>query len=61
MGQRGGTPGIQRMFQRLPGLEMPRQILGADLADIAWETSMLGVFIVLYAGIALARFRQTLD
>lgn len=34
---------------------------GAEFPAIAWEMSLLGVFIVLYAGIALARFRRTLD
>jgi ABC-2 type transport system permease protein len=34
---------------------------GANLAEIGFEASMLGVFIVAYAGAALLRFRRTLD
>jgi ABC-2 type transport system permease protein len=34
---------------------------GADLSAVAWETSMLGVFVFGYSAIALLRFRRTLD
>ncbi|MCR4266392.1 ABC transporter permease [Nitratireductor sp. ZSWI3] len=34
---------------------------GADLPAIAFETGILALFIVIYAGIALFRFRRTLD
>jgi ABC-2 type transport system permease protein len=34
---------------------------GADWPDISWEVWMLIVFIVAYAGLALLRFRRTLD
>jgi ABC-2 type transport system permease protein len=34
---------------------------GADWPDISWEVWMLIVFIVVYAGLALMRFRRTLD
>jgi ABC-2 type transport system permease protein len=34
---------------------------GANLDEIGFEASMLGVFIVAYAGAALLRFRRTLD
>ncbi len=34
---------------------------GAEMPAIAWEMSVLGFFILLFAGIALARFRRTLD
>ena len=34
---------------------------GADLHSIAFETAILFAFIVAYAGIALLRFRRTLD
>jgi ABC-2 type transport system permease protein len=34
---------------------------GADWPDISWEVWMLGVFIAIYAGLALLRFRRTLD
>lgn len=34
---------------------------GADLPAVAWETSVLGIFILAYAGLALLRFRRTLD
>jgi ABC-2 type transport system permease protein len=34
---------------------------GAELPDVAWETSILVLFIFAYATIALVRFRRTLD
>src|SRR6185312_7371487 len=34
---------------------------GADLGEIGFEVSMLGVFILAFAGAALLRFRRTLD
>lgn len=34
---------------------------GAEPPAIAWEWAMLWVFVVAYGGIALTRFRQTLD
>jgi ABC-2 type transport system permease protein len=34
---------------------------GAEFPAVAWETSILGVFIVVYATVALLRFRRTLD
>ena len=34
---------------------------GADLAAIGVELSILGLFILAYAGLALTRFRRTLD
>lgn len=34
---------------------------GADWPDVSWEVSMLGVFIIAFAGLALLRFRRTLD
>jgi ABC-2 type transport system permease protein len=34
---------------------------GADWHIIAFEVSMLGVFILVYAGLALMRFQRTLD
>jgi ABC-2 type transport system permease protein len=34
---------------------------GADLSAVAWETSVLGIFIMAYAVLALMRFRTTLD
>jgi ABC-2 type transport system permease protein len=34
---------------------------GADLHTISREMLLLGLFVVLYAGIALARYRRTLD
>ncbi len=34
---------------------------GAEWPAIAWETGMLGIFVVAYAGFALLRFRRTLD
>ena len=35
MRQCGRAAGVQRLFKRLPVLEMPRQILRRDLADMA--------------------------
>jgi ABC-2 type transport system permease protein len=34
---------------------------GAELPEIAWETSILVLFIFAYATVALVRFRRTLD
>ncbi|MDB5551601.1 MAG: transporter, ATP-binding protein, partial [Rhizobium sp.] len=34
---------------------------GADWHIIAFEVSMLGLFILVYAGLALMRFKRTLD
>jgi len=34
---------------------------GADLTEIGFEISILGLFILIYAGFALLRFRRTLD
>jgi ABC-2 type transport system permease protein len=34
---------------------------GAEWPEIAFETGILGIFILLYAGLALLRFRRTLD
>jgi ABC-2 type transport system permease protein len=34
---------------------------GADLGDIGTEVLWLSIFVPLYAGIALMRFRSTLD
>ena len=34
---------------------------GADLPTIAWEAGILGLFIAVYASVALLRFRRTLD
>jgi ABC-2 type transport system permease protein len=62
-----GMPGwaqtIGEWFPLTHFLRIVRAVMlkGADLPAIAWEWSMLAVFIVLYAGIALTRFRRTLD
>ncbi|MFC5587178.1 ABC transporter permease [Nitratireductor kimnyeongensis] len=34
---------------------------GADLPAVAFETGILALFILIYAGLALMRFRRTLD
>jgi len=34
---------------------------GAEFPEIAWETSILVLFIFIYATVALVRFRRTLD
>ncbi|NLH82974.1 MAG: ABC transporter permease [Phyllobacteriaceae bacterium] len=62
-----GMPGwaqtIGEWFPLTHFLRIVRGVMlkGADLPAIAWEWAMLLVFIVLYAGIALTRFRRTLD
>ncbi len=62
-----GMPGwartIGECFPLTHFLRIVRAVMlkGADLQAIAWEWSMLAVFIGLYAAIALTRFRQTLD
>jgi ABC-2 type transport system permease protein len=62
-----GMPGwaqvIGECFPLTHFLRIVRAVMlkGAELPAISWELAMLGVFIVLYAGIALARFRRTLD
>jgi ABC-2 type transport system permease protein len=34
---------------------------GADASAIAGEIGALGLFVVVFAGLALSRFRRTLD
>jgi ABC-2 type transport system permease protein len=34
---------------------------GANLGEVSFEVSILGVFILAFAGLALLRFRRTLD
>lgn len=54
---------IGEIFPLTHFLRVIRAIMlkGAEFPAVAWETSMLVVFIVVYATIALARFRRTLD
>ncbi len=54
---------IGEIFPLTHFLRVIRAIMlkGAELPAVAWETSMLVVFIVAYATIALLRFRRTLD
>ncbi|MCE1235976.1 MAG: ABC transporter permease [Hyphomicrobiales bacterium] len=62
-----GMPGwaqtIGECFPLTHFLRIVRAVMlkGAETPAIAWEWSMLVVFILLYAGIALTRFRRTLD
>jgi len=62
-----GMPGwaqtIGECFPLTHFLRIVRAVMlkGASFPAISWEMAMLAVFIVLYAGIALARFRKTLD
>lgn len=62
-----GMPGwaqtVGECFPLTHFLRIVRAVMlkGADASAIAWEWSMLAVFIVLYAAIALTRFRRTLD
>ncbi|MBO6900489.1 MAG: ABC transporter permease [Rhizobiaceae bacterium] len=54
---------IGEIFPLTHFLRVIRAIMlkGAEFPAVAWETSMLIVFIFVYATIALARFRRTLD
>ncbi len=62
-----GMPGwaqvIGECFPLTHFLRLVRAVMlkGAELPAIAWEWAMLWVFVVVYAGIALTRFRKTLD
>lgn len=62
-----GMPGwakvIGECFPLTHFLRIVRAVMlkGADVPAVAWEWTMLLVFILLYAGIALTRFRKTLD
>jgi ABC-2 type transport system permease protein len=54
---------IGEIFPLTHFLRVVRAIMlkGADLPAVAWETSVLGIFIAAYAMLALLRFRRTLD
>ena len=62
-----GMPGwaqtIGEIFPLTHFLRVIRAVMlkGAAWPAIAWEMGILGVFIVCFAGIALGRFRRTLD
>jgi ABC-2 type transport system permease protein len=62
-----GMPGwaklIGETFPLTHFLRIIRAVMlkGATLADIGWEFSILSAFLPLYAGLALLRFRSTLD
>ena len=54
---------IGEIFPLTHFLRVVRAVMlkGADFAAISWEYGVLCLFILLFAGIALARFRRTLD
>jgi ABC-2 type transport system permease protein len=62
-----GMPGwartIGEIFPLTHFLRVIRAVMlkGAEMPAVAWEMTVLGGFILLYGGIALARFRRTLD
>ncbi len=62
-----GMPGwaqtIGEIFPLTHFLRVVRAVMlkGAQFPAIAWEYGVLCLFILLFAGIALARFRRTLD
>jgi ABC-2 type transport system permease protein len=62
-GMPGWARAIGECFPLTHFLRIVRAVMlkGAELPAIAWELAMLGVFILVYAGIALTRFRRTLD
>lgn len=62
-GMPGWAQAIGECFPLTHFLRIVRAVMlkGADAPAIAWEWAMLVVFIFLYAGIALTRFRRTLD
>jgi ABC-2 type transport system permease protein len=62
-----GMPGWAQIFGEIFPLTHFLRIIravmlkGADWQAISFEVAMLGVFIIVYAGLALMRFRRTLD
>ncbi len=62
-GMPGWAQAIGELFPLTHFLRVVRAIMlkGADLSAIAWETGVLVAFIAIYAGLALMRFRRTLD
>ncbi len=62
-----GMPGWAQIFGEIfpltHFLRITRAVMlkGADFAAIATEVATLGVFVALFAGVALFRFRRTLD
>ena len=62
-GMPGWAQAIGEIFPLTHFLRVVRAVMlkGADMAAIAGEYAVLSLFILLFAGIALARFRRTLD
>jgi len=62
-----GMPGwaqvLGELFPLTHFLRMIRSVMlkGADLANVSAPLAALGVFVLVYAGLALMRFRRTLD
>lgn len=62
-GMPGWAQAIGECFPLTHFLRLVRAVMlkGAGFQAIAWEWAMLWVFVMAYAGIALTRFRKTLD
>ncbi len=62
-GMPGWAQAIGECFPLTHFLRIIRAVMlkGADIPAIAWEWSMLLVFILVYAAVALSRSRKTLD
>ncbi len=62
-GMPGWAQAIGEIFPLTHFLRVVRAVMlkGAEMPAIAWEYGVLCGFILLFAGIALARFRRTLD
>lgn len=62
-GMPGWAQAIGEIFPLTHFLRIVRAVMlkGASLPAISWEMTVMAGFILLFAGIALARFRQTLD
>lgn len=62
-GMPGWAQAVGEIFPLTHFLRIVRAVMlkGAELPAVAWETSVLGIFIVAYMMLALRRFRRTLD
>lgn len=62
-GMPGWAQGLGEIFPLTHFVRAIRAVMlkGADMATIAHEVAVLGVFVAAYAAVALARFRRTLD
>jgi ABC-2 type transport system permease protein len=62
-GMPGWAQGLGEIFPLTHFIRAIRAVMlkGADFATIGREMAVLGVFVLVYALIALLRFRRTLD